>query len=140
MSGLTITYLNKKAPAPRVLIADRLWETRDGKRLVPDGHPDAALLFCAPGHEVAQADFEAFELDESIAKPTVLKAEGETDDEPEIKSLGKGMWQLPNGEEVKGKKAAAARLAELIEAGEIEDGAKPDAAPEGTSKSEETAE
>ncbi len=81
--GLTIEYLSEQAPAPKVRVDARLWATADGKRLVPDGHPEAAVLFCAAGREVAKADFERFELDESLGEVAVTGVEEATPEQPE---------------------------------------------------------
>jgi hypothetical protein len=35
---------------------ERYWLTREGDRVVKDGHPDAASLYVAPGHEVDEDD------------------------------------------------------------------------------------
>lgn len=58
-----------KSEGARVVLGERVWLTRDGK-LVEDGHPDAASLYCAPGHSVLRADYEALlEASEPKAKP-----------------------------------------------------------------------
>lgn len=64
--GFKIVYPNPAAPAPVVRIGVRLFETADKARLVPDGHADAAFLFCGEGDEVDRASFEAHELDGSL--------------------------------------------------------------------------
>ena len=116
--ALTITYINEQAPSPKVTVSERLWRTEDG-RLVGDGHPDAAFLFCSPGREVSKAEFESFTLDKSV-KVNVSEVERGADDgdagayaEPQIKATGGGWYELPNGERVKGKRAAEATLAEM---------------------------
>lgn len=65
--ALEITYINPEAPASQVVVNARLCVSRDGKRLVPDGHPDAAFLFCTPGREVSKEAFEGYELDGSVS-------------------------------------------------------------------------
>lgn len=42
----------------RITLLERVWLTREGK-IVPNGHPDAATLYCAPGKSVLRADYEA---------------------------------------------------------------------------------
>lgn len=64
--ALEITYIKPSAPAPMVKINARLCVSQDGKRLVPDGHLDAAFLFCTPDTEVSKEAFERYELDESV--------------------------------------------------------------------------
>lgn len=59
---LKITRVNEKAPNPKVVANQRLYRTHDG-RLVPEGHGDAAFLFCVPGREVDLAEFESYRLD-----------------------------------------------------------------------------
>ncbi|MBZ0164572.1 MAG: hypothetical protein K8H74_17900 [Notoacmeibacter sp.] len=41
---------------------ERLWLTADRKRLVPDGHSDAAFLYAAPGDEIPASAAEMFGL------------------------------------------------------------------------------
>jgi len=73
--ALEITYLNEDAPTPRLVVHQRLFVTADRRRLVPDGHAEAAFLFCGEGQEVLQNDFEALELDESCGKVVAVKPE-----------------------------------------------------------------
>jgi hypothetical protein len=81
---LTITRLT--APAqPKVTVNARLFRTADNKRLVGDGHPDAAFLFCTPGDEVDAEEFDRFDLDADVeAEPVpeykTLKAEPPPED------------------------------------------------------------
>lgn len=58
MALVTVEHLKPPPNAPTIVVNERLWLTRDGARLVPDGHPDAALLFCTPGRPVDKAEFE----------------------------------------------------------------------------------
>lgn len=80
---LNITRINQDAPRPKVAADQRLYRTAEGKRLVPEGHADAAFLFCAPGQEVDAEAFAAFELDvtDVVSGEKVdraAEAEGET--------------------------------------------------------------
>lgn len=77
--ALEITYIKQQAPEPKVVASERLYKTADGKRLVPEGHPDAAFLFCTPGREVPKEAFEGYELDASL---TGAAAEDEGQPEP----------------------------------------------------------
>lgn len=43
---------------PRVKPGRRLWLTRDGKHLVPDGNPEAHTLFCTERSEVPKELFD----------------------------------------------------------------------------------
>lgn len=45
-----------------VTATQRLWVTADGDRLVEDGDPDAAVLFCIPGRQIQLADAERYGL------------------------------------------------------------------------------
>ena len=100
--ALKISYIKQEAPTPKVIVGVRLYRTADNARLVPEGHPDAAFLFCTPRHEVSRAEFERFELDESLGDVTATEesdqaepagsAEGQADDaeasaEPEEKAV-----------------------------------------------------
>lgn len=66
---LEIIKLPKPTMRPQIVASERLWRTKDGTRLVPDGHADAAILFCAPGQPVDKAEFEALTVDEGAAVP-----------------------------------------------------------------------
>ena len=79
--ALKITYIKEQAPAPKVVASKRLYRTADGERLVPEGHADAAFLFCAPGQEVPRAEFEEYELDRSLGKAVVAEDEPESETE-----------------------------------------------------------
>jgi len=77
--GFTITRLS--APVrPKVIVNARLFRTADGKRLVPDGHPDAAFLFTTLGDEVDAAEFDTFELDIEGEVVAEEKAEPQPED------------------------------------------------------------
>ena len=80
--GLSISYINQEAPSPKVRVDQRLYRTADNARLVPEGHPDAAFLYCTPGHEVSREEFERFELDPSLgaAFGRALGLQGQADD------------------------------------------------------------
>ncbi len=72
--ALKIQKFDKGGPS-MIVLAERHWLTRDG-RLVEDGHPEAARLYCAPGHSVQRAEYEALV---KASKPAAKK-------EPEPKS------------------------------------------------------
>ena len=38
----------------------KIWRTKDGKSLVPDGHKDAAILFARKGQDVKEAHVAQF--------------------------------------------------------------------------------
>lgn len=61
MTGLKITSLMEETTG-WLIARERLWLTEDGKRLVPDLHPDAARLFVAAGHRISRDDAERFGL------------------------------------------------------------------------------
>lgn len=61
MTGLKITTLVEETVG-WLIARERLWLTEDGKRLVPDLHPDAASLFVGAGHRISRADAERFGL------------------------------------------------------------------------------
>jgi hypothetical protein len=79
--GLKITRLTAPAPNPKITVNARLFRTADNKRLVGEGHPDGAFLFCTPDDEVDAAEFESFELDEG----TVVEEKAEP--QPEDKAV-----------------------------------------------------
>jgi hypothetical protein len=82
--GLTITRLT--APVqPKVTVNARLYRTADNRRLVGEGHSDAAFLFCTPGDEVDAAEFDNFELD----------TEGETEEKSEPQPEDKAVKAPP---------------------------------------------
>ena len=89
--ALKIEYINQEAPSPKVAVDQRLYRTADGTRLVPEGHPDAAFLFCTPGHEVSREEFERFELDpilEAASAPEAAAEEESDQGEPEGSAEG----------------------------------------------------
>lgn len=49
---------------------EKLWLTAEGpdQRLVPDGHPDAAFLFCVPGDLVLASEAERLEMSAPVAE------------------------------------------------------------------------
>ncbi len=97
---LKITYINQQAPAPKVRPSIRLYETADRRRLVPEGHPASAFLFCGEGQEVSQAAFEAHELDESVGGTEVLEAEtagGVTEPASEAEAMGEAEEKAVEG-------------------------------------------
>ena len=61
MTGLKISSLVEETVG-WLIARERLWITEDGKRLVPDLHPDAASLFVGAGHRISRADAERFGL------------------------------------------------------------------------------
>lgn len=71
-----------KAGGPTVEATERLYRTEDD-RLVPEGHPDARWLFCAPGQPVSKAALEAYEEGAALADDAEL-----AEDEPETESGG----------------------------------------------------
>jgi len=81
--ALTITRLTTPAK-PKVTVNERLYRTADNKRLVGEGHLDAAFLFCTPGDEVDAAEFDSFELDEAGVEPM---AEEKAEPQPEDKAV-----------------------------------------------------
>lgn len=62
-----------------VVATQRLWRTSDGDRLVEDGDPDAATLFCVPGNRIPLDDAVRYGL--VVAEPE--KVEADDDPEPE---------------------------------------------------------
>ena len=79
--ALKIQKLDKGGPS-MIVLAERHWLTRDG-RLVEDGHPDAATLYCALGHSVPRAEYEA------LAKASKPKPEPNTEPKPKSKPAPK---------------------------------------------------
>lgn len=58
MAFVKIEKLQPAPMRPTVKADARLWKTKDGKRLVPEGHRDAAILFCTPGRPVDREEYE----------------------------------------------------------------------------------
>lgn len=82
--AMKITRINEASPRPKVVVDQRLYRTNDG-RLVGEGHPDGAFLFCAPGREVDAAEFDCYTLDVAGKAKTEV-----VDRQPEPKSEGEG--------------------------------------------------
>lgn len=83
--GLKITRLTAPAPNPKITVNARLFRTADNKRLVGEGHPDAAFLFCTPGDEVDAAEFDTYQLDPDIEEEPVTEEKAEP--QPEDKAV-----------------------------------------------------
>ena len=91
---LKIERIKPEAPRPQVVVDARLCIASDGKRLVPDGHPDAAVLFCIPGRPVDAEEFDHYEVDMGPPEPSLEAiADGgeaapppESDGEPEAEA------------------------------------------------------
>jgi hypothetical protein len=97
--ALKITYINEDAPSPKVRIDERLWQTADRERLVPDGHPDAAFLFCAPGQEISKVEFDRFKLDSLAGKVEAVEVtRAEADAEPQAEAEAPEPQEEPTAE------------------------------------------
>lgn len=70
-----------------VTATQRLWLTADGDRLVPDGHRDAAVLYCTPGKRITVVDARRFGLLGETA-PVEPPVEVEVTPAGEAKDLG----------------------------------------------------
>lgn len=62
------------------IATEKLWLTADRSRLVKDGDPEAAFLFCTPGKALSDEDAKRYGL-KAKAKPANKEAEA-----PENKS------------------------------------------------------
>ncbi len=124
--ALKISYIKQEAPMPKVTVNQRLYRTADNTRLVPEGHPAAAFLYCTPGREVSREEFERFELDPS------LEAVLEVDPDSEIPGTIEETEEAGGGDEgaPEGPSPDAEASAES-EAGEQPEG---DAGTEGEAK------
>ena len=77
--GLEIKRLEKPT-RPTVVVNARLYRTADNRRLVGEGHPDAAFLFATPGLEVDASDFDSYQLDIEEEPVTEEKAGPQPED------------------------------------------------------------
>ncbi len=50
------------ATGPYVIAQERMFLTADRSRVVPEGDPEAASLYAAPGHRIPAAAAEQFDL------------------------------------------------------------------------------
>ena len=78
--GIKITRLGQQAVVKQLTVDRRLWVTKDAARLVEDGHPDAATLFCAPGQAVSEDEFNRYEL-VAVAESEAATGEAESMEE-----------------------------------------------------------
>lgn len=73
-------------PAQVVTAVERLWLTEGRDRVVPDGHPDAAFLFCSPGDEIPVSAAASVGLVEDVEPEPQVTAggagEGESTERP----------------------------------------------------------
>lgn len=85
--GLSIQKFDPKTPM--IIPQQKLWLTADKSRLVPDGHPDAAFLFCMPGRPILRSEAAKWGLLETpTPEPETKPADGETNrPEPETKVI-----------------------------------------------------
>ena len=77
-----------------VIMTQKLWQTADKDRLVVDGDPAAAFLFCIPGREIPIADALRYGL--ARAEEPVIAPEVKESQPAETKELrpGKKEWQV----------------------------------------------
>jgi hypothetical protein len=61
---------------------ERLYLTADSKKLVPEGHKDAALLYAVPGDEIPETAVELFKLVDGGLKPKAAAKGGENKESP----------------------------------------------------------
>ena len=71
-----------------ITATERLWMTADRSRLVPDKHPEAAFLFCAPGQSIPEAEARKYGL---ISTPehvvvSLPKAKPEIKPQPKVET------------------------------------------------------
>ncbi|SDZ55201.1 hypothetical protein SAMN05216215_10978 [Saccharopolyspora shandongensis] len=86
-----------------VKVDAKMWRTADGERLVPDGDPDAAVLYCTPGMQVPRAEAERYRLlgdsDDHSAEPDLEQEQepgADLEHEPEPEPDGKAAQAPPN--------------------------------------------
>ena len=58
-AGLTVEKLKAEVSGALVRPNQRMWLTEDGKKLVPQGHKDAATLYCNGNNSVPLDEFES---------------------------------------------------------------------------------
>lgn len=58
-AGLTVEKLKAEVSGALVRPNQRMWLTEDGKKLVPQGHEDAATLYCNGNNSVPLDEFES---------------------------------------------------------------------------------
>lgn len=91
--ALEISRLPKPdaVPGQTVSAVERLWLTESRDRVVPDGHPDAAFLFCSPGDEIPVSTAAAVGLVEGAdPEPAEAESEEEAAAEPETAAEATG--------------------------------------------------
>ena len=88
----------------RVTLDERVWLTRDGD-LVGEGHPRAAILYCAAGRSVLRADYEARCAVKAPKDPISRRDSFRTGDDMEAKAAK--VEKAAKAKAAKAKKAAA---------------------------------
>lgn len=76
--ALEIKQLDPQAQMHVVTAEERLWLTADRDRLVPEGHEDAAFLYCAVGQQIPADDAARYGLVKGYSAPT--ESGGDRDD------------------------------------------------------------
>lgn len=74
--ALKVETENKQAGA-RVIPGKRLWKTKDGKRLVEDGDPEAYSLYCTSEGAVPKAEYEKLSKAKRSTKAAAAASEEE---------------------------------------------------------------
>ena len=92
--GLNLGYLRDRKEGQMFIADRRLWQTADRSRLVEDGDPEAAFLFCTPGDEVAEEEAKRYGLTKAappLEDKAVKAPPGDKAAEPEPGTPGKIM-------------------------------------------------
>lgn len=101
-----IHKLDDPPAATQMLTAtERLWLTADQQRLVPEGHEDAAFLFCTAGQQILRRDALRYGLiDPTDHDPVDAAAEPE---EPEAAAAAAAEPEPPEENPTPAKKTPA---------------------------------
>ncbi len=67
--ALKIQSENKGGGGKRIKPGERLWLTKDKSALVPDGHPDAKILYCNAHSSVPEDEYKALGKLKTRAEP-----------------------------------------------------------------------
>ena len=105
--ALKTTPDNKSETVKKVKPGARLWLTKDGSRLVNDGDPECAVLYCTEGKWVPKAEFDALVVASEDHDAKLAEAAAEAKAEAEAEAAEQ---QAPESKPTK-KKASSKKKA-----------------------------
>ena len=98
-----------------VTITQRLWQTSDKSRLVVDGDPAAAFLFCIPGREIPVGEALRYGLARAEEQAVVAEVKESHPSETKIMNPETKEWQVCPVCKTRYKRAHVCRGEKVVE-------------------------